>query len=202
MVQMIAPRRHPRTGIHHRRKELPPHLRDEPGRRQVRRPLRTRDPAKARRSSSVPMPNSSRRRRRPKPGSPRRTSRMKSRPSGKGSSSTTSAAPGIRRVSGRAGPRWACLVAAGHRPARPQHRLSPRRRPSDGRQPGSPTRQLLARCRPDVPGGGMTESGQLGSSRHVRGTVSADQAHPSRRPNRYVNAVVRTAHRCRVDRTR
>jgi integrase len=49
MVQMITPWKHPQTGIYYLYKELPPHLRGEMGRRQVRRSLRTRDPVEAKR---------------------------------------------------------------------------------------------------------------------------------------------------------
>jgi hypothetical protein len=49
MVQMITPWKHPQTGIYYLYKEIPPHLRAEMGRRQVRRSLRTRDPAEAKR---------------------------------------------------------------------------------------------------------------------------------------------------------
>ncbi|WP_294198146.1 DUF6538 domain-containing protein [uncultured Sphingomonas sp.] len=49
MVQMITPWKHPQTGIYYLYKELPPHLRGEMGRRQVRRSLKTRDPAEAKR---------------------------------------------------------------------------------------------------------------------------------------------------------
>lgn len=49
MVQMISPWKHPRTGIYYLYKELPPHLRAEMGKRQVRRSLKTRDPAEAKR---------------------------------------------------------------------------------------------------------------------------------------------------------
>lgn len=49
MVQMITPWKHPQTGIYYLYKELPPHLRAEMGRRQVRRSLKTRDPAEAKR---------------------------------------------------------------------------------------------------------------------------------------------------------
>lgn len=46
---MITPWKHPQTGIYYLYKELPPHLREEMGRRQVRRSLKTRDPAEAKR---------------------------------------------------------------------------------------------------------------------------------------------------------
>ena len=46
---MITPWKHPQTGIYYLYKELPPHLRGEMGRRQVRRSLKTRDPAEAKR---------------------------------------------------------------------------------------------------------------------------------------------------------
>ncbi len=49
MVQMITPWKHPQTGIYYLYTELPPHLRAEMGRRQVRRSLKTRDPAEAKR---------------------------------------------------------------------------------------------------------------------------------------------------------
>jgi len=49
MVQMITPWKHPQTGIYYLYKELPPHLRDEMGKRQIRRSLKTRDPAEAKR---------------------------------------------------------------------------------------------------------------------------------------------------------
>ena len=49
MVQMITPWKHPQTGIYYLYKELPPHLRVEMGKRQVRRSLKTRDPAEAKR---------------------------------------------------------------------------------------------------------------------------------------------------------
>ncbi len=49
MAQMITPCKHPQTGIYYLYKELPPHLRGEMGRRQVRRSLKTRDPAEAKR---------------------------------------------------------------------------------------------------------------------------------------------------------
>lgn len=49
MVQMITPWKHPQTGIYYLYKELPPHLRSEMGKRQIRRSLKTRDPAEAKR---------------------------------------------------------------------------------------------------------------------------------------------------------
>lgn len=49
MVQMITPWKNPETGIYYLYKELPPHLRAEMGRRQIRRSLKTRDPAEAKR---------------------------------------------------------------------------------------------------------------------------------------------------------
>ena len=49
MVQMITPWKHPKTGIYYLYKELPPHLRAEMGRRQIRRSLKTRDPNEAKR---------------------------------------------------------------------------------------------------------------------------------------------------------
>lgn len=49
MVQMISPWKHPDTGIYYLYKELPQYLRAEMGRRQIRRSLKTRDPAEAKR---------------------------------------------------------------------------------------------------------------------------------------------------------
>ncbi len=46
---MITPWKHPQTGIYYLYKELPPHLRAEMGKRQVRRSLKTRDPGEAKR---------------------------------------------------------------------------------------------------------------------------------------------------------